>query len=91
VDLFLGTVDENDVLNSLLDGVKSQKALTDRLCEAYFYLGKFHTQRGNSGIASNYFKLALSTNVFDYVEHRYARMELNRLREQASNDLVSEE
>ena len=91
VDLFLGTVDENDVLNSLLDGVKSQKALTDRLCEAYFYLGKFHTQRGNSGIASNYFKLALSTNVFDYVEHRYARMELNRLRELASSDLVSEE
>ena len=38
-----------------------------------------------------YFKLALSTNVFDYVEHRYARMELNRLRELASSDLVSEE
>ncbi|MEC7132296.1 MAG: lipoprotein NlpI, partial [Pseudomonadota bacterium] len=51
----------------------------------------FHTQRGNSGIASNYFKLALSTNVFDYVEHRYARLDLNRLRELASSDLVSEE
>ncbi|AEA98008.1 MULTISPECIES: lipoprotein NlpI [Alteromonas] len=91
VDLFLGTVTENDVLNSLLDGVKSQKALTDRLCEAYFYLGKFHMQQGNSGVASNYFKLALSTNVFDYVEHRYARMELNRLRDRASSAPVSEE
>lgn len=88
VDLFLGTVDENTVLNSLLDGVRSQKGLTDRLCEAYFYLGKYHSQMGNRGIASNYFKLALSTNVYDYVEHRYARLELNRLREQA-NDVSS--
>ncbi|WP_218310661.1 lipoprotein NlpI [Alteromonas antoniana] len=80
VDLFLGLKSENDVLNSLIDGVTSQKALTDRLCEAYFYLGKYHSQQGNRGIASNYFKLALSTNVFDYVEHRYARLELGRLR-----------
>lgn len=84
-DLFLGVVDENAVLNSLLDGVKSQKGLTDRLCEAYFYLGKYHSLRGNSGVASNYFKLALSTNVFDYVEHRYARVELNRLRQNTSD------
>ena len=91
VDLFLGTVDENTVLNSLLDGVRSQKGLTDRLCEAYFYLGKYHSQNGNRGIASNYFKLALSTNVYDYVEHRYARLELNRLREEAKDATVSEE
>lgn len=91
VDLFLGTVDENAVLNSLLDGVRSQKGLTDRLCEAYFYLGKYHSQKGNRGIASNYFKLALSTNVFDYVEHRYARLELSRLREQYSEVEESEE
>jgi lipoprotein NlpI len=91
VDLFLGTVDENAVLNSLLDGVRSQKGLTDRLCEAYFYLGKYHSQNGNRGIASNYFKLALSTNVYDYVEHRYARLELNRLREEAKDATVSEE
>jgi lipoprotein NlpI len=84
VDMYLGLKSENDVLNSLLNGVKSQRGLTDRLCEAYFYLGKYHQQRGNSGIASNYFKLALSTNVYDYVEHRYARLELYRLRQRAS-------
>ncbi|MBU2976994.1 lipoprotein NlpI [Alteromonas sp. C1M14] len=80
VDLFLGTASENDLLNSLIEGVSSQSALTDRLCEAYFYLGKYHSALGNKGIASNYFKLALSTNVYDYIEHRYARIELNRLR-----------
>lgn len=81
VDLYRGVVTENEVLSLLIQGIDSQKALTDRLCEAYFYLGKYHSQQGNRGIASNYFKLALSTNVFDYVEHRYARMELNRLRQ----------
>ncbi len=86
VDLFRGAVDENTVLNSLINGVDSQKALTDRLCEAYFYLGKYHSQKGNRGIASNYFKLALSTNVFEYVEHRYARMELNRLRQTGADE-----
>lgn len=81
VDLFMGTANETDVLNELLVGVNNQKVLTDRLCEAYFYLGKYHRQLGNRGVASNYFKLALSTNVYDYVEHRYARLELNILRE----------
>ncbi|RDV26102.1 lipoprotein NlpI [Alteromonas aestuariivivens] len=81
VDLFLEQVSERELLNSLIDGVSSQKQLTDRLCEAYFYLGKYHSAKGQRGVASNYFKLALSTNVYDYVEHRYARLELNRLRD----------
>lgn len=83
VDLYLGTATETDLLNSLIEGITSQQALTDRLCEAYFYLGKYHSALGNKGIAANYFKLALSTNVYDYVEHRYARIELSRLRRPA--------
>ncbi|TPV61155.1 lipoprotein NlpI [Aestuariibacter sp. GS-14] len=80
VDMFLGTATENQLLDSLLTGVTSEKELTDRLCEAYFYLGKYHEEKQQPGIASNYFKFALSTNVFEYVEHRYARLELERLR-----------
>ena len=30
--------------------------------------------------AADYFKLALSTNVYEFVEHRYARIELQLLR-----------
>jgi lipoprotein NlpI len=84
VDLYLEKITENKLLNSLISGVTSQQQLTDRLCEAYFYLGKYHSAKGNKGIASNYFKLALSTNVFEYVEHRYARLELNLLRDAAN-------
>ena len=84
VDLYLEKTTENELLSSLISGVTSQQQLTDRLCEAYFYLGKYHSARDNKGIASNYFKLALSTNVFEYVEHRYARLELNLIREKAN-------
>lgn len=90
VDLYLDKTTESELLNSLISGVTSQQQLTDRLCEAYFYLGKYHSARGNTGIASNYFKLALSTNVFEYVEHRYARLELNLLRDSANKTATNE-
>ena len=90
VDLYLDETTESELLNVLIRGVTSQQQLTDRLCEAYFYLGKYHSARGNRGIASNYFKLALSTNVFEYVEHRYARLELNLLRDQVTNTATNE-
>jgi len=85
VDFYLGKITENMLLTALLSGVNSQEQLTDRLCEAYFYLGKYHSYRDKYGKASNYFKLTLSTNVYQYVEHRYARLELNLLREQKFN------
>jgi lipoprotein NlpI len=83
VDLYLERVNENTLLSKLLEGVSSQQQLTDKLCEAYFYLGKYHAARDNNAIASNYFKLALSTNVYQFVEHRYARLELDLMREEA--------
>ena len=83
VDLYLGDISESQLLNNLVRGVSSHQQLTDRLCEAYFYLGKYHSAKGNRGVASTYFKLALSTNVYDYVEHRYARLELSLLREKS--------
>jgi len=81
VSLFLGEISESEVLGRLIEGVSTQQQLTYRLCEAYFYLGKFHQGLGNHGKALSYFKLALSTNVYEYVEHRYARLELARVRE----------
>ncbi|MFQ3249826.1 MAG: lipoprotein NlpI [Glaciecola sp.] len=81
VDFYLGKINETAVIANLVDDVKNQKQLNDRLCEAYFYLGKYHSDLGNEVKASNYFKLSLSTNVFEYVEHRFSRVELARLRE----------
>lgn len=87
VDLYLEKITENALLNGLIVGVRSRQQLTDRLCEAYFYLGKYHSARGKKGRAANYFKFALSTNVYEYVEHRYARLELNLLRDRAQKEI----
>lgn len=81
VDFYLGELSEQQLLGTLIEGIGNQRELTERLCEAYFYLGKWHSAQHNNGIAANYFKLALSTNVHDYVEHRYARKELRLLRQ----------
>ncbi|WP_395345465.1 lipoprotein NlpI [Ningiella sp. W23] len=80
VDFYLGRVDEARVIASLIEDVQSQAQLNNRLCEAYFYLGKYHAANGNSSTAANYFKLSLSTNVHEYVEHKYARIELANIR-----------
>lgn len=82
VDFYLGEIPESQVIAALLLDVNSQTQLNNRLCEAYFYLGKYHAWQGNSGKAENYFKLSLSTNVYEYVEHKYARIELSNLRQQ---------
>ena len=78
--LYLGQVSQGDFIKSLTKNVQSNKELTERLCEAYFYLGKYNQTLGYRGSAANFFKLALSTNVYEFVEHRYAKLELDLMR-----------
>lgn len=80
IDFYLGVIPESGVVARMVKDVRSQTELNNRLCEAYFYLGKYHATNGNSTKAENYFKLALSTNVYEYYEHKYARIELSNLR-----------
>lgn len=85
VDFYLGKITETELLDDMVIGVTSTEELTDRLCEVYFYLGKYHSSKNEIGKATSYFKLTLSTNVYQYVEHRYARLELNLLRDSEIN------
>ncbi|MEM0911060.1 MAG: lipoprotein NlpI [Pseudomonadota bacterium] len=82
IEFYLDEVNETKVIAKLLENVTSQTELNNRLCEAYFYIGKYHLARGNNFIARNYFKLSLSTNVHEFVEHKYSRVELGNLRRQ---------
>ncbi|WP_342341481.1 lipoprotein NlpI [Glaciecola punicea] len=79
-DYYLGIVNESAVIAALLRDVTSPTQLNHRLCEAYFYLGKHSAYLGKYTKAENYFKLSLSTNVFEYIEHKYARIELAKVR-----------
>ena len=78
--LYLGELSQQAFISSLTKNVRSNRELTDRLCEAYFYLGKFNQILGKHNAAANFFKLSLSTNVYEFVEHRYAKLELDLMR-----------
>lgn len=79
VDLFLGKLSENELLAFATDNTNSDMKLIEKLCEAYFYLAKLSMFKGDNALAEKYLNLALSTNVYDFVEHRYARLELDLL------------
>ncbi|MGO2012520.1 MAG: lipoprotein NlpI [Pseudoalteromonas sp.] len=76
IALYAGDIDEDTFLNSISEGVSSEKEYAQRLCEAYFYLAKQHQAEGNTNLAADYFRLALSTNVHEFLEYKYARLEL---------------
>jgi lipoprotein NlpI len=77
---YLGEISEQQLLNSIVDGLSSPRVLAERLCEVYFYLAKWHEAKQQPEQAIEYYKKALATNVYEFVEHRYARLEMARLR-----------
>lgn len=76
VDYYLGAVDESRVFAMAKSGLTHPKEYAERLCESYFYLAKVASEQGDKDKAADYLRLALATNIYDFVEHRYARMEL---------------
>lgn len=79
VALYLGKLDEQDFIDNMGKNVQDSRQLVDRLCEGYFYLAKLKLINNEVEAAKNYFRLVLSTNVHEFVEHKYARLELNEL------------
>ncbi|MDO6508711.1 lipoprotein NlpI [Colwellia sp. 4_MG-2023] len=91
IHLYLGDISQAQFVSELTRNIQSNKALTDRLCEAYFYLGKYNQIMGFDGAAANFFKLSLSTNVYEFVEHRYAKLELDLMRSANSTAVEEDE
>lgn len=54
-------------------------SLAEHLSETNFYLGKYYLSLGEKDDAKALFKLAVSNNVNNFVEHRYALLELAQL------------
>lgn len=79
VALYLGNLSEQDFINNMGENLTDGRQLVDRLCEGYFYLAKLKLINNQIESAKNYFRLVLSTNVHEFVEHKYARLELNEL------------
>ncbi len=89
VRLFTGELSQQNFIQDITLGVTSNKEFSERLCEAYFYLGKLNLLQGDKRAAANFYKLALSTNVYEFVEHRYARLELDLMRQHVTQEPIS--
>ena len=76
ISLYVGDMSEHSFLASISEGVKSEQKYAQRLCEAYFYLAKMYQAKGLNYQAADFFRLTLATNVHEFVEYKYARLEL---------------
>jgi lipoprotein NlpI len=83
VRFLAGEISEKALLDSVLQDLSSPQLLAERLCEVYFYLAKWHESNNRPEQALSYYKQVLATNVYEFVEHRYARLEMARLRGEA--------
>lgn len=79
VAIMLDDVSEEQAFKAVLNGTRDNVMLAQRLTETYFYLGKRHQFSGEYADAIALYKLALSFNVYEYVEHRYSFLELGRI------------
>jgi lipoprotein NlpI len=80
VDFYLGKVNQEQVFAAAKVGLTQSKEYAERLCEAYFYLAKHAAENGQYQQAANFYRLTLATNIYDFVEHRYARIELAKIK-----------
>ena len=76
IDLFAGDIGEGDVLQLSNVGVRSNREHAERLAEMYFYLGYWHREKGNLDKAIRYYQLTTATGIHDFIEYKYAYMEL---------------
>ena len=79
IDVIAGRVTEKDFFATVSHGVTTNKELAQRLCEAYFYLGHWHKLAGNLNKAIYYFRLSTATNIHEFIEYKYALIELSAI------------
>ncbi|OBT06618.1 lipoprotein NlpI [Vibrio sp. UCD-FRSSP16_10] len=79
VSMMLEKVSNDEAFMQITAGAQDNLELAERLTEGYFYLAKRYQLQGNFSEAISLYKLSLSLNVYDYVEHRYAFLELGRI------------
>ncbi len=76
---YLELMTEQVLFEQIMILSKNNFELAARLCETYFYLAKAFQAKGDIDSAIALYKLAISGNVYEFVEHRYALLELARI------------
>ncbi|MEM6161655.1 lipoprotein NlpI [Erwinia sp. P6884] len=76
VEFYLGDISESKLIDSLKADATDNTSLAEHLSETNFYLGKHYLSLGEKDDAEALFKLTVANNVHNFVEHRYALLEL---------------
>ena len=76
VEFYLGDINEKTLMESLKADATDNTSLAEHLSETNFYLGKHYLSLGEKDDAEALFKLTVANNVHNFVEHRYALLEL---------------
>lgn len=76
VEFYLGEISESTLMARLKADATDNTSLAEHLSETDFYLGKHYLSMGDKNAASALFKLTVANNVHNFVEHRYALLEL---------------
>ena len=79
VEFYLGDISEKTLMERLQADATDNTSLAEHLSETNFYLGKYYLSLGEKDDAKALFKLAVANNVNNFVEHRYALLELAQL------------
>ncbi|MCM0147763.1 lipoprotein NlpI [Photobacterium galatheae] len=70
---------EQQLLDNIVKKSETNEQMAERLTESYFYMAKRYQHKKQYAEAVQLYKLTLSGNVYEFVEHRFASLELNRL------------
>ncbi|CDL82855.1 lipoprotein NlpI [Xenorhabdus szentirmaii] len=76
VEFYLGKISEKTLMVRLQQNSADNTSLAEHLSETDFYLGKHYLSLGDEDSAAALFKLTVANNVHNFVEHRYALLEL---------------
>ncbi|WP_340609845.1 lipoprotein NlpI [Xenorhabdus bharatensis] len=76
VEFYLGKISEKALMERLKQNSTDNTSLAEHLSETDFYLGKHYLSLGDEDSAVALFKLTVANNVHNFVEHRYALLEL---------------
>ncbi|MCE0493321.1 lipoprotein NlpI [Vibrio sp. DNF-1] len=79
VRMMLNPKADSQTFKQILDSTKDNTVLAQRLTEAYFYLAKRYQMKGQYADAIALYKLSLSFNIYEYIENRYAMLELEKI------------
>lgn len=85
VEFYLGNISEKTLMSRLKVDTTDKTSLAKHLSKTDFYLGKNYLSLRDKNTASALFKLTVANNVNNFVEHRYALLELALLGQEQDN------